>query len=102
MKIKKIYQIEAITKDKIKKWRYKNSCKFCGKKLSKNIAVTKCKNPKCKEHYHIPCAVVKGIIFNLKFSNYNNCKFQSFGVDVNLEQLMNIFSLLITLLIFHL
>ena len=58
---------EEITKDKIKKWRYKNSCKFCGKKLSKNIAVTKCKNPKCKEHYHIPCAVVKGIIFNLKF-----------------------------------
>ena len=58
---------EEITKDKIKKWRYKNSCKFCGKKLSKNIAVTKCKNPKCKEHYHIPCAVSKGIIFNLKF-----------------------------------
>ena len=58
---------EEITKDKIKKWRYKNSCKFCGKKLSKNIAVTKCKNPKCKEHYHIPCAVAKGIIFNLKF-----------------------------------
>ena len=58
---------EEITKDKIKKWRYKNSCKFCGKKLSKNIAVTKCKNPKCKEHYHIPCAVVKGNIFDLKF-----------------------------------
>ena len=58
---------EEITKDKIKKWRYKNSCKFCGKKLSKNIAVTKCKNPKCKEHYHIPCAVAKGNIFDLKF-----------------------------------
>ena len=56
-----------ITKEKIKKWRYKNSCKFCGKKLSKNIAVTKCKNPKCKEHYHIPCAIAKGIIFNLDF-----------------------------------
>ena len=58
---------EEITKEKIKKWRYKNSCKYCGKKLSKNIAVTKCKNPKCKEHYHIPCAIVKGIIFNLNF-----------------------------------
>ena len=58
---------EEITKDKIKKWRYKNSCKFCGKKLSKNIAVTKCKNPKCKEHYHIPCAIAKGNIFDLKF-----------------------------------
>ena len=58
---------EEITKEKIKKWRYKNSCKYCGKKLSKNIAVTKCKNPKCKEHYHIPCAVTKGIIFNLNF-----------------------------------
>ena len=58
---------EEINKDKIKKWRYKNSCKFCGKKLSKNIAVTKCKNPKCKEHYHIPCAVAKGNIFDLKF-----------------------------------
>ena len=58
---------EEITKDKIKKWRYKNSCKFCGKKLSKNIAVTKCKNPKCKEHYHIPCAIEKGLIFDLDF-----------------------------------
>ena len=58
---------EEINKDKIKKWRYKNSCKFCGKKLSKNIAVTKCKNPKCREHYHIPCAVAKGNIFDLKF-----------------------------------
>ena len=58
---------EEITKEKIKRWRYKNSCKYCGKKLSKNIAVTKCKNPKCKGHYHIPCAVAKGIIFNLNF-----------------------------------
>ena len=58
---------EEIKKKKKKKWRYKNSCKFCGKKLSKNIAVTKCKNPKCKEHYHIPCAVAKGNIFDLKF-----------------------------------
>ena len=58
---------EDKTKEKIKKWRYKNSCKYCGHKLSKSIAVTKCKNPKCKEYYHIPCAIAKGIIFNLKF-----------------------------------
>ena len=58
---------EQMSKDLIKKWRYKNSCKYCGQKLSKNVAVTKCKNPKCKEHYHIPCAVAKGNIFDLKF-----------------------------------
>jgi hypothetical protein len=58
---------EEMAKDLIKKWRYKNSCKYCGQKLSKNIAVTKCKNPKCKEHYHIPCAIEKGLIFDLDF-----------------------------------
>ena len=58
---------EEMTKDLIKKWRYKNSCKYCGQKLSKNVAVTKCKNPKCKEHYHIPCAIEKGLIFDLDF-----------------------------------
>ena len=58
---------EELTKEKIKKWRYKNSCKYCGKKLSKSIAVTKCKKSKCKEYYHIPCAIVKGLIFNQTF-----------------------------------
>ena len=58
---------DELTKEKIKKWRYKNSCKYCGKKLSKSIAVTKCKKPKCKEYYHIPCAIAKGLIFNQTF-----------------------------------
>ena len=31
------------------------------------VAVTKCKNPKCKEYYHLPCAIVKGVIFNINF-----------------------------------
>ena len=58
---------EEISKEKIKKWRFKNSCKYCGQKLSKMVAVTKCKNPKCKEYYHLPCAIVKGVIFNINF-----------------------------------
>ena len=60
----------------IRKWRYKNSCRFCGEKLSKTKAVIKCKNPKCKEYYHIPCAIQKGMIFDLnymrKFYNVSN------------------------------
>ena len=54
-------------KEKIRKWRYKNSCKYCGEKLSKNVAVIKCKKPTCKEYYHIPCSIKKGIIFDLNF-----------------------------------
>ena len=56
-----------ICKEKIKKWRFKSSCKYCGEKLSKNKAVIKCKNPKCKEYYHIPCAIEKGMIFDLNY-----------------------------------
>ena len=60
----------------IRKWRYKNSCRFCGEKLSKTKAVIKCKNPRCKEYYHIPCAIQKGMIFDLnymkKFYNVSN------------------------------
>ena len=58
---------EEICKDNIRKWRYKNSCRYCGEKLSKSKAVIKCKNPKCKEYYHIPCAIEKGMIFDLKY-----------------------------------
>ena len=36
----------------------------------------KCKNPRCKEYYHIPCAIQKGMIFDLnymkKFYNVSN------------------------------
>ena len=73
---------EEIDKAFIKKWRYKNSCKYCGQKLSKLVAVTKCKKPKCKEYYHFPCAINKGLIFNLDFmkqyyhvSNYKQIPF---------------------------
>ena len=58
---------EDICKENIRKWRYKNSCRYCGEKLSKAKAVIKCKNPKCKEYYHIPCAIEKGMIFDLKY-----------------------------------
>jgi len=58
---------EDICKEMIRKWRYKNSCRYCGEKLSKMKAVIKCKNPKCKEFYHIPCAIQKGMIFDLNY-----------------------------------
>ena len=58
---------EELTRDNIRKWRYKNSCKYCGAKLSKSVAVIKCKRPKCKDYYHIPCSIEKGMIFDLNF-----------------------------------
>ena len=58
---------EQISKDLIRKWRYKNSCKYCGEKLSKNVAVIKCKKPTCKDYYHMACAIEKGMIFDLNF-----------------------------------
>ena len=58
---------EEISPEKIRRWRFKNSCKYCGQKLSTKIAVTKCKKPRCKEYFHIPCAIVKGLIFDQKF-----------------------------------
>ena len=56
-----------IRKEKVRKWRFKNSCRYCGEKLSKNKAVIKCKNPRCKEYYHIPCAIEKGVLFDLNY-----------------------------------
>ena len=64
---------EEICKDKIRRWRYKNSCKYCGEKLSNSTVVIKCKNTKCKQYYNIPCAIEKGLIFDLKFmKNFYN------------------------------
>ena len=67
---------EDITRELIRKWRYKSSCRFCGEKLSKNKAVIKCKNTKCKHFFHIRCAIEKGMIFDLnymkKYYNVNN------------------------------
>ena len=60
-------EVEDICRENIRKWRYKNSCRYCGEKLSKAKAVIKCKNPKCKEYYHIPCAIEKGMIFDLNY-----------------------------------
>ena len=58
---------DDLCKENIRRWRYKNSCRYCGEKLSKAKAVIKCKNPKCKEFFHIPCAIHKGMIFDLNF-----------------------------------
>ena len=58
---------EEISREKLRRWRFKNSCKYCGEKLSKSVAVIKCKKPKCKDYYHIPCAIEKGMIFSLNF-----------------------------------
>ena len=70
-------QEDEILIEYIRKWRFKNSCRYCGLKLSKTKAVIKCKNPKCKQFYHIPCAIEKGMIFDLKFMKkyYNVEKF---------------------------
>lgn len=53
--------------DNLRKWRYKNSCHFCKAKLSKDLPVIKCLNSKCKEFYHIPCAIEKGMLFSIGF-----------------------------------
>jgi len=68
---------EDICKENIRKWRFKNSCHYCGEKLSQNKAVIKCKKPKCKEFFHIPCAIEKGMIFDLKYmkKHYNVSSF---------------------------
>lgn len=60
---------EILTKKNIRRWRYKNSCKYCREKLSKKRAVIKCSNPRCKCYYHIPCAIQKQMIFSLTFQN---------------------------------
>ena len=64
-----------VCRENIRKWRYKNTCRFCGEKLCKSKAVIKCKKPKCKGFFHIPCAIEKGMIFDLKFmKKYYNVK----------------------------
>ena len=56
-----------IDRENIRKWRYKNSCRYCNEKLSKEKTVLKCSNPKCKNYYHIPCAIAKGMIFSTNY-----------------------------------
>ncbi|MCQ2820016.1 MAG: hypothetical protein MJ252_22345 [archaeon] len=58
---------KSITKGNIRKWRYKNSCRYCGEKLDREKAVIKCNNTKCKGYFHIPCAIEKGMIFSLNY-----------------------------------
>lgn len=55
---------------KIKKWKFKHSCKYCGLRLSKTIAVIKCKKPNCKNFYHIHYAIIKGLIFDIDFMKH--------------------------------
>ena len=57
----------SICRNNIRKWRYKNSCRYCNDKLSKDKAVIKYANPKCKEYYHILCAIAKGMILSFKY-----------------------------------
>ena len=71
---------EHINKLNIRKWRYKTSCKYCQDKLSQNKVVIKCGNPKCREFYHIPCAIEKGMIFSINYL----MKFYS-SIDENYE-----------------
>ena len=68
---------EEMIREMIRKWRYKNSCKYCGEKLSKSVAVIKCSKPQCKEYYHTLCAIDKGMIFDLTFMKkyYNKSNF---------------------------
>lgn len=57
----------SIRRENVRKWRYKNSCKYCQERLNKDKAVIKCLNTKCKDYYHIPCAIEKGMIFSIKY-----------------------------------
>jgi hypothetical protein len=43
----------------MKKWRYKNSNKYYGEKLSKLVDVIKFSKLQFKEYYHIPCNIDK-------------------------------------------
>jgi hypothetical protein len=57
-------------KDKIlenfRQWRFNSKCKVC-KKVIDNIPVIKCKNTKCKNFYHIKCAIERNAIFSLSY-----------------------------------
>jgi hypothetical protein len=52
----------------LRKWRYKSICKVCHC-IIKNVPVIKCANKKCKNYYHINCAVQKNVIFNIAYQN---------------------------------
>ena len=55
----------------IRKWRYRKQCKICHNK-DKTIAgapVLKCNNTKCKNYYHICCAIENGLIFSLSYQS---------------------------------
>ena len=56
-----------ISKFRIRKWRYKSSCRYCNEHISKDKVVIKCGNTKCKNYYHIPCAIEKGMLFSINF-----------------------------------
>ena len=51
----------------IRKWRYRAVCKVCQNKKYESVPVIKCSNTKCKNYYHVQCAVDSGLIFNLGF-----------------------------------
>ena len=61
--------IKELNKDKIeqlRQWRFNSKCKCC-KTLIENIPVIKCGNTKCKNYYHIKCAIDIYLIFNINF-----------------------------------
>ena len=94
---------ENIIKDNIRKWRYKSSCRYCGEKLNKEKAVIKCCKTKCKEFYHIPCAIEKETIFNIdylyKYFNINKhkscpfyCSYHNKRLLAGYKQLLNFYN----------
>ena len=52
----------------LRKWRYQSICKVCHCKVN-NVPVIKCTNKKCKNYYHINCAVQRNVIFNIPYQN---------------------------------
>jgi hypothetical protein len=54
-----IYIQKKKNREIMKKWRYKNSNKYYGEKLSKLVDVIKFNKLYCKEYYHIPCNIDK-------------------------------------------
>ena len=61
--------IKELNKDKteqLRQWRFSSKCKCC-KSIIDKIPVIKCANSKCKNYYHIKCAIDLSLIFNINF-----------------------------------
>jgi len=63
------FELKGQKFEAFRKWRFKSKCKVC-KNVIDNIPVIKCKNTKCKNFYHIKCAIERNAIFSLIFQEF--------------------------------